>query len=705
MKIIIRDESRGRIRFTIGKTRFTEEQADMLLYYLLSLDQVKKAKVYERTGSAAVTYTGDKKVLLSEVLKFRFDSEDIKALVPEHTGRALSNDYKDRIVTRMLAHYILKVILPTPINNFKVFILSLKYLRAGLMCLAQRRLEVPVLDATAIFVSMLRGDFNTASSVMFLLGIGDTLEEWTHKKSVEDLARSMALTDEKVWVKSGEDEVLVPVKEVKAGTHISVHMGTQIPLDGVVVDGDAMVNQASLTGEGIPVHKNVGAYVYAGTAIEEGDLVIRVESAQGSTRYEKIIKMIEDSEKLKAGLETKASNLADRLVPWSFAGTVLTYMFTRNVTKAISILMVDFSCALKLSMPVSVLSAMREAQDHNLTVKGGRYLEAVAEADTLIFDKTGTLTKATPTVADVIPFGGRDRDEVLRIAACLEEHFPHSIANAVVKKAEDEGLIHDEMHREVQYVVAHGIASLIEGKKAVIGSAHFIFEDEGVKIPVREKKKFESISTEYSHLYLAIGGKLAAVICIEDPLRPEAPEVIKKLHEAGFKKIVMMTGDSKHTAEAVATRVGVDEFHAEVLPEDKAAFVEEQKALGHKVIMVGDGINDSPALSAADVGIAISEGAQIARDIADITISGSNLEGLLTLKQIANGLMRRVDHNYHFIIDWNLGLIALGLMSIIQPGTSALLHNLSTIGIGIHSLSNLIPEKDESDVKLLAVDM
>ncbi len=701
MKITICDESRGRIRFTIGKKRFTEEQADMLLYYLLSLDQVEKAKVYERTGSAAVTFTGDKKALLREVLKFNFESEDIKALVPEHTGRALSNQYKDRIVSKMLAHYILRVILPTPLNNLKVFIFSLKFLRAGLMSLAQGKLEVPVLDATAIAVSMLRSDFNTASSVMFLLGIGDTLEEWTHKKSVEDLARSMALTDEKVWVKSGEDEVLVPVKQVKAGTVISVHMGTQIPLDGVVVDGDAMVNQASLTGEGIPVHKNNGAYVYAGTSIEEGDLLIRVESAQGSTRYEKIIKMIEDSEKLKAGLEKKASNLADKLVPWSFAGTVLTYLFTRNVTKAISILMVDFSCALKLSMPVSVLSAMREAQDHHLTVKGGRYLEAVAEADTLIFDKTGTLTKATPTVADVIPFGDLDRDEALRIAACLEEHFPHSIANAVVKKAEEEGLIHDEMHREVQYVVAHGIASLIEGKKAVIGSAHFVFEDEGVKIPTKEKKKFESISTEYSHLYLAIGGKLAAVICIEDPLRPEAPEVIRKLHEAGFKNIVMMTGDSKHTAAAVAAKVGVDEFHAEVLPEDKAAFVEEQKALGHKVIMVGDGINDSPALSAADVGIAISEGAQIARDIADITISGSNLNGLLTLKKIANGLMKRVDHNYHFIINWNLGLIALGLMSVIQPGTSALLHNLSTIGIGIHSLSNLIPDKEYDDIKLL----
>ena len=694
MKIIIRDESRGRIRFSIGKQRFTEEQADMLLYYLLSLDQVEKAKVYERTGSAAVTYKGDKKTLLREILKFRFDSQDIKALVPEHTGRALSNQYRDRIITRILVHYLLKVMLPTPVNNLKTAILSIKFLREGFMCLARRELQVPVLDATAILASMLRGDYDTASSVMFLLGIGETLEEWTHKKSVEDLARSMALTDEKVWVKSGEDEVLVPVKQVREGTLISVHIGRQIPLDGVVVGGDAMVNQASLTGEGIPVHKNEGAYVYAGTSIEEGDLIIRVESAQGSTRYEKIIRMIEDSEKLKAGLETKASNLADRLVPWSFAGTALTFMLTGNVTKAISILMVDFSCALKLSMPVSVLSAMREAQDHNLTVKGGRFLEAVAEADTLIFDKTGTLTKATPTVADVIPFSGFDRDEVLGMAACLEEHFPHSIANAVVKKAEDEGLTHDEMHKEVQYVVAHGIASLIDGQKAVIGSAHFVFEDEGVDVPRDEKDKFESISTEYSHLYLAIGGKLAAVICIEDPLRTEAPSVIKKLHEAGFKNIVMMTGDSKHTAEAVADKVGVDAFYAEVLPEDKASFVEKQKELGHKVIMVGDGINDSPALSAADVGIAISEGAQIARDIADITISGANLEGLLTLKQISNGLMKRVNHNYHFIINWNLGLIALGLMSVIQPGTSALLHNLSTIGIGMHSLTNLLPEKE-----------
>ena len=692
MKIIIRDESRGRIRFTIGKTRFTGEQADMLLYYLLSLSQVNKAKVYERTGSAVVLYEGDRSVLLREVLKFSFEEKAIKALVPEHTGRELNKQYQDRIITKVAVHYLLKWILPTPLNRLKTIIMSVRFLREGLLCIAKRQLQVPILDATAITVSILRGDYDTASSVMFLLGIGEILEEWTHKKSVDDLARSMALTDEKVWVKSGEDEVLVPVKQVEAGTLISVHMGRQIPLDGVVVSGDAMVNQASLTGEGIPVHKESGAYVYAGTSVEEGDIVIRVEKAQGATRYEKIIKMIEESEKLKAGLETKASNLADRLVPWSFAGTALTYLITRNVTKAISILMVDFSCALKLSMPVSVLSAMREAQEHNLTVKGGRFLEEVAEADTLIFDKTGTLTKATPTVRDVIPFNGMDSEEALRIAACLEEHYPHSIANAVVRKAEEEELTHDEMHSEVQYVVAHGIASLIDGEKAVIGSAHFVFEDEGVVVPPEEKEKFESISTQYSHLYLAIGGKLSAVICIEDPLREEAPMVIRQLHEAGFKNIVMMTGDSKHTAEAVAKKVGVDDFFAEVLPEDKASFVEKQKALGHKVIMVGDGINDSPALSAADVGIAISEGAQIARDIADITISGSDLYGLLTLKEIANGLMKRVDHNYRFIIDWNLLLIALGIMSIIQPGTSALLHNMSTIGIGMHSLTNLLPE-------------
>ena len=692
MKIIIRDESRGRIRFTIGKARFTGEQADMLLYYLLSLSQVNKAKVYERTGSAVVMYEGDRSLLLSEVLKFSFEEKTIKELVPEHTGRELNKQYQDRIITKVAVHYLLKWILPTPLNRLKTIILSVRFLREGLSCIAKRQLQVPILDATAITVSMLRGDYDTASSVMFLLGIGEILEEWTHKKSVDDLARSMALTEEKVWVKNGEDEILVPVKQVEAGTLISVHMGRQIPLDGVVVSGDAMVNQASLTGEGIPVHKESGGYVYAGTSVEEGDIVIRVEKAQGATRYEKIIKMIEESEKLKAGLETKASNLADRLVPWSFAGTALTYLLTRNVTKAISILMVDFSCALKLSMPVSVLSAMREAQDHNLTVKGGRFLEEVAEADTLIFDKTGTLTKAAPTVREVIPFNGMCSEEALRIAACLEEHYPHSIANAVVRKAEEEELTHDEMHSEVQYVVAHGIASLIDGEKAVIGSAHFVFEDEGVVVPPEEKEKFESISTQYSHLYLAIGGKLSAVICIEDPLREEAPMVIRQLHEAGFKNIVMMTGDSKHTAEAVAKKVGVDDFFAEVLPEDKASFVEKQKALGHKVIMVGDGINDSPALSAADVGIAISEGAQIARDIADITISGSDLYGLLTLKEIANGLMKRVDHNYRFIIDWNLLLIALGIMSIIQPGTSALLHNMSTIGIGMHSLTNLLPE-------------
>lgn len=693
MKITIRDEIKGRIRFTIGKTRMTGEEADMLQYYLLSLKQVRSAKVYERTGSAAVCYDGDKKTLLAEVLKFRFDSTEIKELVPEHTGRELNNKYQDRIITRTAVHYLCKYLLPTPFHELKTLIMSARFIKAGISCLLHGKLEVPVLDATAIAVSMLRGDHDTASSVMFLLGIGDTLEEWTHKKSVEDLARSMALTEEKVWIKNGEDEVLVPVKEVKPGTLISVHTGRQIPLDGIVVDGDAMVNQASLTGEGMSVHKSNGAYAYAGTAIEEGNLLIRVEHAQGATRYEKIIKMIEDSENLKAGLEAKASNLADRLVPWSFTGMALTYLLTGNITKAVSILMVDFSCALKLSMPVSVLSAMREAQDHHLTVKGGRYLEAVAQADTLIFDKTGTLTMATPTVADIIPFNGMKREEALRIAACLEEHFPHSIANAVVKKAAEEKLTHEEMHSEVQYVVAHGIASLIEGKKAVIGSSHFVFEDEMVKIPEGEEEKFDLISTQYSHLYLAIGGVLAAVICIEDPLREEAPAVIKSLHEAGFKNIVMMTGDSRHTAEAVAKAVGVDEFYAEVLPEDKASFVEKQKALGHKVMMVGDGINDSPALSAADVGIAISEGAQIARDIADITISGSDLFGLLTLKEIANRLMKRVNHNYHFIIDWNLGLIALGVMGVIQPGTSALLHNASTIGIGIHSLSDLLPEE------------
>lgn len=693
MRFRIRHEIRGRIRFALPMKRMSAEQADRFLYYLLSLDGVQQAKVFDRTADAVVCYTGERKALLNQIAAFSFENEALKALVPENTGRALTACYQERLVMHVIKHYSLRLLLPAPVRMAKAVWDSLRFLKAGVGCLLKRKIEVPVLDATAIGVSLLRKDFATASSVMFLLGVGEILEEWTHKKSVADLARSMAVGAEKVWlVQADGTEVLIPIEDVNEGDIIAVHMGNAIPLDGVVASGEAMVNQASLTGEGIPVRKEKDAYVYAGTALEEGELHIQVKQAAGATRYEKIVKMIEESEKLKSGLESKAEHLADRLVPYSLIGTAATYLLTRNVTKALSILMVDFSCALKLSMPVAVLSAMRECQEHHLTVKGGRFLEMVAEADTLVFDKTGTLTKACPTVADVVPFGGYGRSEVLRIAACLEEHFPHSIANAVVAEAAKEALLHEEMHTKVEYVVAHGIASTINGKKAVIGSAHFVFEDEQCVIPDGEQAKFDAITKAYSHLYLAINGSLAAVICIEDPLREEAPDVIRKLHKSGFGNIVMMTGDSRHTAAAVAAKVGVDDFHAEVLPEDKAAYVERMKAEGHKVIMIGDGINDSPALSAADVGIAISEGAQIAREIADITISENNLYQLVALKEISTALMKRIHSNYRFVIGFNTGLIGLGLAGVLAPSTSALLHNMSTLGIGLKSMTNLLPE-------------
>ena len=694
MKIIIKNEIRGRIRFCLQKKRYTAEEADTLQFYLLSLPGVTSVKVYERTGSAAVCYTGAREDLVRGILAFSFDKPEYRALVPEHTGRALANQYREKIITEVVSHFACRLFLPKPFRFCRMMIRAAGFMRAGAGCLRRGKLEVPVLDAAAIAVSILRKDYKTASSVMFLLKIGDTLEEWTHKKSVEDLARSMSLADRKCWLVGDRGrEILVNVNDVHPGDVIAVHTGTVIPLDGKVVSGEATVNQASLTGEGIPVRKDAGAYVYAGTAIEEGELRIQVEHAKGATRYEKIIRMIEESQKLRTGVESRAESLADRLVPWSLGGTVLTWLLTQNAQKALSILMVDFSCALKLSMPVTVLSAMRECQEHQLTVKGGKYLELLAEADTIVFDKTGTLTRACPSVADVIPFGKNDRDEMLRIAACLEEHFPHSIANAVVAEAARRGLGHEEMHREVQYVVAHGIASLIEGKKAVIGSGHFVFEDEQCRIPEGEEEKFKSISHEYSHLYLAIGGVLAAVICISDPMRPEVPDVIKKLREAGFSNIVMMTGDSRHTAAAIAEKAGVDDFRAEVLPEDKAAYIEEQKAKGHRVIMIGDGVNDSPALSAADVGIAISEGAQLAREIADITVSEDNLYRLVLLKEISNALFRRVSFNYRFVIGYNMGLILLGLFGILPPGVSALLHNTSTLGIGLHSMTNLLPEE------------
>ena len=694
MKIVIKHEISGRIRFSMPKRRFSFEEADRLQYYLLSLDGVEKATVYERSADAVIVYTGDRDEILKKVITFDADSEEVKALVPDNTGRELMASYKEKLITKVILHYGCRVFLPLPIRRIKAIIMASKFIYRGLVSLFKhRRLEVSVLDATAITVSLLTGDYTTASSVMFLLGVGDLLEEWTHKKSVDDLARSMALKADKVWLRKDGSEIQIPISQVAPGDEISVRVGSVIPLDGTVVSGEALVNQATLTGEGIPVEKKEGAYVYAGTVIEEGDIILRVEKTSGATRYEKIIKMIEESEQLKSGVESRAEHLADGLVPYTLGGTILAYLFTRNITKALSVLMVDFSCALKLSMPVTVLSAMRECQDNHLTVKGGKFLEAIASADTIVFDKTGTLTMATPKVMDVITFSGRDKEEMLRIAACLEEHYPHSIANAVVEEAAARGLEHNEMHSKVEYVVAHGIASDIDGKKVVIGSWHFVMEDEGCVIPEAEKDKLENISKEYSRLFLAIGGELAAVILLVDPLRSEALDVVKKLHMAGFKNIVMMTGDSKHTAKRVAGLVGVDSYYAEVLPEDKAGFVRKEKEKGHTVVMIGDGINDSPALSEADCGIAISEGAQLARQIADVMISEDDLYRLVTLKELSDLLMKRIRFNYRFVVGFNLGLIGLGLFGVITPATSAMLHNGSTIALGLRSMTNLKEEK------------
>ncbi|HIZ64398.1 MAG TPA: heavy metal translocating P-type ATPase [Candidatus Blautia pullicola] len=693
MRIRILHEIRGRIRFATDKNKLSFAEADMLLYYMNSLDGVSSSKVYERTGHGVVCYRGSRAELLKALAAFSFEDEEWKKQVPDNTGRELMNLYKEKLVAKLAVHALCKVFLPAPLAKLKALVQSWHFLKEGLRCVRHRRLEVPVLDAAAITMSLIRGDIDTAGSIMLLLGVGEILEEWTHKKSVSDLARSMSLNVEKIWVKQGDTEILTELGEVKENDLISVHMGNMIPLDGAVVSGEAMVNQSSLTGEAVPVKKEEGAYVYAGTVVEEGELLICVKQSAGSTRYEKIVAMIEDSERLKSSLEGKAAHLADSLVPFSFGGTLLTYALTRNITKALSILMVDFSCALKLSMPIAVLTAMRECQEHCITVKGGKFLEAVAEAETVVFDKTGTFTKAQPTVARVIPFGGRNREDMLRLAACLEEHFPHSIANAVVAQAKKEGLAHEEMHSKVEYVVAHGISSQVNQEKVVIGSYHFVFEDEKCRIPHGEEEQFESLPGEYSHLYLAVSQELAAVICIEDPLREEARDIVASLKAEGIKKVVMMTGDSLRTAQAIAQKTGVDAFYAEVLPEDKASFVEKEKALGRKVIMIGDGINDSPALSAANAGIAISGGAQLAREIADITISGENLDQLVTLKKISSLLMKRINRNYRFVIGFNMGLILLGLWGVLAPGTSALLHNMSTLGITLESMTNMLDKE------------
>ena len=693
MKFYIKHESRGRIRIHLAQKRMSSVQAETLLYYLQNQNQVSFAKVYDRTGDAVICYEGERAAVIRMIQLFHYEEVELPTGLLERSGRALNNEYQEKLISKVIYHFGRKWLLPAPIRAIYTTVVSVKYIWKGIQTLAQGKIEVPVLDATAIGVSMLRGDYGTAGSVMFLLGVGELLEEWTHKKSVGDLARSMSLNVGKVWLKKDGQEILVPSEKIVAGDEIVVHMGNLIPFDGEVSNGEGMVNQASLTGESVPVRRTLGSVVYAGTVLEEGELTILVKQTGGSSRYEKITAMIEESEKLKSGLESKAEHLADRLVPYSLGGTALTYLLTRNATKALSILMVDFSCALKLAMPISVLSAIREANQHKITVKGGKFLEAVAEADTIVFDKTGTLTKAQPTVAEVVSFSEtKSPDELLRIAACLEEHFPHSMAKAVVDAAKEKHLDHEEMHSKVEYIVAHGISTTINGEKAIIGSYHFVFEDENSIILEGMEEKFRHLPEEYSHLYLALEGVLAAVICIEDPLRPEAAEIIRQLKKAGLKKIVMMTGDSERTAKAIAKKVGVDEYYAEVLPEDKANFVEKEKAEGRKVIMIGDGINDSPALSAADVGIAISEGAEIAREIADITVAADDLAEILVLRMLSNRLMKRIHKNYRFIVTFNAGLILLGVGGILQPTTSALLHNTSTLYIGLKSMGNLLDE-------------
>ena len=692
MKFTIKHESRGRMRVHMEQYRMTYEQADTLLYVIHNHRNVTFVKVYDRTADAVIEYVGDREQIIELLRHFHYESANVPQTVIKTSGRELNNSYQEKLIGSVVWHYSKKLLLPWPIRTALTVGRSIKYIGIGLKCLLQRKIEVPVLDATAITVSLVTKDFSTASSIMFLLGIGELLEEWTHKKSVDDLARSMSLNVSKVWLRTPENqEILVESSKIEKGDKVVVHMGNVIPFDGEVLDGDAMVNQASLTGESVPVQRTVGNTVFAGTVVEEGEITIRVKEVEGNNRFDQIVTMIEESEKLKSELEGKAEHYADKLVPWTLGATGLTYLLTRNVTKAMSILMVDFCCALKLAMPISVLSAIREASLYNVTVKGGKYLEAVAEADTIVFDKTGTLTKAHPTVVDVVNFNDEySSDDMLRVAACLEEHFPHSMAKAVVDAASKKGLSHEEMHTKVEYIVAHGIATSINGKRTVIGSYHFVFEDEKCVVPAGKEPLFESLPLYYSHLYLAIEGKLSAVICIEDPLRDEAAAVVTSLKKAGISKVVMMTGDSERTASVIAKKVGVDEYYAEVLPEDKAAFVEREKAKGRKVIMIGDGINDSPALSAANVGIAISDGAEIAREIADITVGSDDLYQIVTLKYISNALMKRIKSNYRKIVGFNSGLIALGVAGVLPPTTTALLHNGSTILISVNSMKNLL---------------
>lgn len=691
MKFLIKHEVQGRLRIHVIRNRMTCAEADVLCWVLEKQKNVVKVKVYERTADAVIYYTGDREELIHGLKQFHFEKADVPDNVISSSGRDLNSAYREKLITKTLLHYGGKLLLPNLVRKTWLTLKALQYIGKGIRCLARMKIEVPVLDATAIGVSVLRGDFKTAGSVMFLLGIGELLEEWTHKKSVGDLARSMSLNIKKVWLKRDEQEILVPVSDILPGDRVIIHMGNVIPFDGEVSCGEGMVNQASLTGESLPVRRCEGQSVYAGTVLEEGELEIVVRAVSGSTRFEKIVTMIEDSEKLKSNLESKAEHLADRLVPYTLVGTAIVGLLTRNVTKALSVLMVDFSCALKLAMPIAVLSAIREAGQNGITVKGGKYLEAVAEADIVVFDKTGTLTKAKPIVKEVIVFGDYPEPEALRIAACLEEHFPHSMAKAVVDAAKRRSLYHEEMHSKVEYIVAHGISSYIEGKKTVIGSSHFVFEDEKCRIRPEYQERFDTLPGEYSHLFLAIDGELVAVICIEDPLREEAGEMVRLLKEEGISKIVMMTGDSERTAVSIAKRVGVDEYYSEVLPEDKADFIEREKAAGRKVVMIGDGINDSPALSAADAGIAISDGAELAREIADITIAAEDLREIVILKRLSNAMINRIQGNYRGVVGINAALIALGVAGIIRPTTSALLHNTSTLAISLKSMGNLLP--------------
>ena len=692
MKCKILHETTGRLRVHLCCGRMTLSQEDVLEYYLRARDGVQEVRVYDRTQDAVVVYGGKREDIISALAQFSFAEADAMELVPEHTSRALNREFEDKLAVTVIRRCISKLFLPAPITTALALLRSVKYIREGLSALWHGKLSVAVLDATAVTVSMVRGDFATAGSVMFMLHLGEILEEWTHKKSVADLASAMSLRVDSVWLQANGAEVLTKITDVKPGDRIVIRTGGMIPLDGRVVEGEAMVNQSSLTGESMPVAKHPGSLVYAGTVAEEGACIIRVEKASGSGRYDRIVRMIEESEKLKSTAEDKASRLADKLVPYTLGGTILTYLITRNITKMLAVLMVDFSCALKLSMPIAVLSAMRESSSYHISIKGGRFLEAVAQANTIVFDKTGTLTYATPKVARIVTFGGNEESEMLRLAACLEEHYPHSIANAVVAEARDRGLTHEEYHSQVQYVVAHGISSVVDDKKVLIGSAHFVFEDEGCRVPEGEEDKFEFLPSEYSHLYLCIAGELAAVICIHDPLRKEAKAAVRALHELGIDKVVMMTGDSRKTAEAVAAEVGVDAVYAEVLPEDKAAFVRSEKAAGRKVIMIGDGVNDSPALSEADAGIAISTGAAIAREIADITVSSEDLFALVTLRRLSQALMEHIHGSYRFIVGFNLTLIALGVAGVLPPTTSALLHNGSTLGISLKNMTDLLDE-------------